>query len=314
MQFIGNRYDILNYNGKIEAGKFYKARDTYYNNMVYIKVINHFNKIKDTFKVDLIDESTVANHTELPQVAKINRNGIHCTEFDVYYYIASEYFEGQTLKEYIYSNELSKSSIINITSQIIRAIEGTNLVGLYHGGLNSNNIFIDKNENIKIYDYGITKANDGVNPRLNDDINYLCPHQLNIDYTDISSDFFALGIILFEMVFKRMPFGYDKTNKERLKSVDKGINWHLLTYKDEYSDILKIIKKLLARKDKYKTTGEILVDLSSIMYEEANIDDLKENVEHEQVSKNEYRKKNSSKLLVTAFIVFLVTMIVVSNF
>ena len=311
MQFIGNRYDILDYNGEIEVGKLYKARDAYSNNIVYVKLINNSELIKETFKPDLIDESTVVNHIALPQIAKVYINGIHCTEFELYYYIVYEYFEGQTLKDYIYNNNLSKKSIVNITSQIIRAIESTNLVNLYHGGLNANNILIDKDENIKIYDYGITKANDGVNPRLNDDINYLCPHQLNIDYTDISSDFFALGIILFEMMFREMPFGYDACNKERLKNVDKDIKWHLLIYNDEYTDILNIIKKLLSRKNKYKNTGEILVDLSGIMYEQANIDTVIEETDNIYELKT---KKKSSKVLVSMFIALLTVMIVVSSF
>ena len=71
MQFIGNRYDILDYNGKIEAGKLYKARDAYSNNIVYVKLINNSELIKETFKPDLIDESTVVNHIALPQIAKV---------------------------------------------------------------------------------------------------------------------------------------------------------------------------------------------------------------------------------------------------
>lgn len=32
----------------------------------------------------------------------------------------------------------------------------------------------------------------GVNIRMNDNISFLSPHQLNINYTDIESDFFAI--------------------------------------------------------------------------------------------------------------------------
>ena len=82
------------------------------------------------------------------------------------------------------------------------------------------------------------------------------------------------------MMFREMPFGYDACNKERLKNVDKDIKWHLLIYNDEYTDVLNIIKKLLSRKNKNKNTGEILVDLSGIMYEQANIDTVIEETDN----------------------------------
>ena len=72
MQFIGNRYDILDYNGEIEVGKLYKARDAYSNNIVYVKLINNSELIKETFKPDLIDESTV----RLISVPVPNYNGL----------------------------------------------------------------------------------------------------------------------------------------------------------------------------------------------------------------------------------------------
>ena len=67
MQFIGNRYDILDYNGEIEVGKLYKARDAYSNNIVYVKLINNS---------ELINEIDIVWASSDPSVATVNENGI----------------------------------------------------------------------------------------------------------------------------------------------------------------------------------------------------------------------------------------------
>ena len=311
MQFIGNRYDIIDYSGEIEVGRLYKARDTYYNNMVYIKLINKVDMLKNSFIPDLIDESTVLKNIKSNYIGKVLHTDIHCSEYDVYYYIVSEYFEGQTLKEFIYSNSLNRNTIVNIATQIAKALESANLNYLYHGSLNPNNILVDKNENIKIYDFGIVKANKGSSLLNNNKPYYLCPHQLNIDYTDIESDFFALGIIMFEMIFRQLPFGEYYNKKDMLKHVDKGVSWSLLNYDNTYDDIVKISKKLLSRKEKYNSTSEILIDLTCIKYEEANIEQeqIFEEYDETEISKKEF--KASKKLILSMFVLVMTIMIVV---
>lgn len=326
MQFIGNRYELLDFDDGIQMGKLCRARDTYENKIVYIKLINKIDKLSSEFKPDLIDELTVLNQINSPYIAKVEHIDIHCTEFDTYYYIVSEYHYGESLKEYIYNNELSVESITNISIKIVKILDKLNSMGLYHGSLNPNNIIIDRNEEIKIYDLGIAKANKGINLRLNNEICYLCPHQLNINFTDKESDFFVLGIILFEMVFRELPFGYAYNEKEMLRSVDKGIRWSLLIYDDRYERIINIAKKLLDRKAKYRDASNILVDLSSIMYDESKkakevktkYEEFEENEEYYEEEYYEtdvysYSVNYKKKLLFSGFMVLLIISIVISS-
>ena len=54
MQFIGNRYEILDYDDEIQVGKLYTARDTYYNRTVYIKLIKNVSVVnKRLIKVNI---------------------------------------------------------------------------------------------------------------------------------------------------------------------------------------------------------------------------------------------------------------------
>ena len=316
MQFIGNRYEILEYDDEIQVGKLYIARDIYYNRMVYIKLIKKVEKLRVGFMPNLIDESTVLSQINSEHIGKLLHIDIHCTEYDIYYYIVSEYFEGETLKSFVHNNILDRNTIANLAMNIVKSLEIANINHLYHGSLNPNNILIDENKNIKIFDFGITKANKGVNLRLDNTLSYLCPHQLNIDYTDKESDFFSLGIILFEMVFREVPFGNAYTDKEMLKQVDKGVRWSLLEYDKSLEDIVKIIKKLLSRDNKYKTTQEIVIDLSNIIYEHVELE--KEECKEQEEIIYEEQKVNTNninlkrKFVMSMIILFLAIIIIFS--
>lgn len=315
MQFIGNRYEILDYDDEIQVGKLYIARDTYYNRTVYIKLIKNVEKLRIGFMPDLIDESTVLSQINSEHIGKLLHIDVHCTEYDVYYYIVSEYFRGESLKNFMYNNILDRNTIASLAMNIVKALEIANINHLYHGSLNPNNIVIDENKNIKIFDFGITKANKGVNLRLDKELSYLCPHQLNIDYTDKESDFFSFGIILFEMVFRELPFGNAYIDKEMLKQVDKGVRWSLLEYDKSVEDIVKIIKKLLSRDNKYNTTQEIVIDLSNIIYEDVELEEENSEEYYDLVYEEEINIKNVNlkrRLLMSMLILFLVIMIVFS--
>lgn len=56
-----------------------------------------------------------------------------------------------------------------------------------------------------------------INIRSGNNIKYLSPHQICINYTDTESDFFALGLILFECIFKKLPFGESYDEEQMVK-------------------------------------------------------------------------------------------------
>lgn len=282
MKFVGNRYELLNCEESLELNKIYKARDAYDNRKVLIKVIEHTPNISKDFMSNLIDESTAIDEINSPYISKILDVGIHCTEEVVLYYIVSEYCDGIVLSDIISGNYIHLEAIITMATQILKALEQSHSHGLYHGSLKPGNILVDEFYNVKIFDFGVTKANKGVNLRSYGDLRYLCPHQLNINYTDKESDFFTLGVILFESIFKRLPFGQATTDLEMLKLIDKGVNWNEIRAINGNEELINLIKKLMSRTKKYSSTQEILIDLSKIMYVKADIQ------EHEENSGDEY--------------------------
>lgn len=234
--------------------------------------------------------------------------GVDYREDGIWYYMIYEYEKGISLNNIIEGNYLHLEAIISIATQILKGLEAAKEHGMYHGDLNPSNILVDKWYNVKILNFGVTKANHGVNIRSGNNIKYLSPHQLCINYTDTESDFFALGLILFECIFKKLPFGESYDEEQMLKFIDKGINFNALKGINGNEELIEIIKKLLNRTEKYSEFREVILDLSSIMYEKAEIKEslLIEDEQNYKYEKKTKVTKNRNKLLLISAIIIII--------
>lgn len=305
MLIIDDRYEV--YNDSLEIDKFYKAKDLETNSYVFLKKLKQNKNIKDNFIPDLIDESTMILNLDSKYIANI----LDVISDEFTYYIISEYFEGISLFDLVNNTDLKIDNIISISKQIISAMKLCDEKGLYHGAFRLDNIFVDKDYNIKIYDLGITKANGGVNIRMNNNIAFLSPHQLNVNYTDKESDFFAIGIIIYYCLFKKMPFEIGVNDREMLKNIDKGINFNKDRTTALSKGLVDIIKKLLDRKDKYNNYSEILIDLTKIMYVNADIVETKNKKADEEEIYIQHKKSNSFMIKLMSIIMCAVILVMV---
>lgn len=307
MLIIDNRYKIDNEKDEyLQIDKLYRAKDLQLDSDVYIKVIRDNTTIKDTFIANLVDESMMMSNIDCDNVANI----LDVITDESKYYIVSEYFNGISLFDLVNKNNITLDNIIFIMKQMVTSMRMFDEKGFYHGGIRLDNILVDENYNIKIYDLGITKANGGVNIRMNDNISFLSPHQLNINYTDIESDFFAIGVVMYYCLLKKMPFKIAKTEFDMLKNIDKGINLDPEKITIFNEPLIKIIKKLLDRKDKYNNYNEILIDLTEIMYVKADIVENKD-IDLEEVYYEEPKKDNSFMVKLVSIIMCIIILIMI---
>ena len=307
MHFIGDRYSILNKSNNIEFNKLYKAEDLHEDKIVLLKVIKHNNNIGEEFVRNLIDECITIRNINSPYISDMIEVGVDYIDGEKIYYMVYGYDSGVTLSNIMKNKHLKSKILVKIGIQILKGLEDAKEHGIYHGDLNPENILVDDLYNIKILSFGKVKANDGVNTRSSNSLTYLSPYQLCINHTDIESDLFALGIILFECVFKRLPFGESNDEEQMLAFIDKGVDFKELEGICESKELVNIIKKLLSRKDKYSTFRDVIVDLSSIMYEEA---DLKQPVLIEtDLKENKKTKVKATKFFMSSIIMIIIVFI-----
>ncbi|MEP7310527.1 MAG: serine/threonine-protein kinase [Acidobacteriota bacterium] len=156
----------------------------------------------------------------------------HGTEWG-YFYIAMEYLEGRTLSEVIASGPLNSERAAGIAVQLCEfleaahgfsvTIDGRPLRSLLHGDLKPRNIKVSPDDRVKVLDFGIAKALSLSRKVTRNDfgsIAYLSPERLESGEIDPHADFWALGVLLYEMVSGDLPFRAPDTRRldQRIQS------------------------------------------------------------------------------------------------
>jgi serine/threonine protein phosphatase PrpC len=130
-------------------------------------------------------------------------------------YTVAEYIEGQTLAQWMIDNPRPDlETVRGIVEQIVRGLRAFHRKEMLHQDLRPANIMIDRHGTVKIIDFGSTKVA-GVaeaRPSLEGDpilgtAQYAAPEYFLGEAGTTRSDIFALGVITYQMLTGRLPYG-----------------------------------------------------------------------------------------------------------
>jgi serine/threonine protein kinase len=130
------------------------------------------------------------------------------------YYLAMEYLEGKDVGEVIETmGAIPVEAIATIASKAADALHYAHQRGIIHRDVKSGNIFITQKGEVKLTDFGIAYV-PGKSPLTQPGIaigtpEYMSPEQIRGEKADPRSDIFSLGVVLYEMLTGRRPFGVD---------------------------------------------------------------------------------------------------------
>jgi serine/threonine protein phosphatase PrpC len=130
------------------------------------------------------------------------------------YYIA-EYIEGMTLRQWM--DDLPQSTLTqtrNFIIQISRGLRAFHRLEMIHQDLKPENIIIDEHGSLKIIDFGSTKIAgiEEISKPIESNnilgtINYTAPEYHTGDIGSNRSDIFSLGVIAYELLTGKLPYG-----------------------------------------------------------------------------------------------------------
>ncbi|XP_036606575.1 interferon-induced, double-stranded RNA-activated protein kinase [Trichosurus vulpecula] len=129
-----------------------------------------------------------------------SRSKINCL------FIVMEFCEGGTLKDWIdreRCNEPDKALSLNLFQQITAGVEYIHSEKLIHRDLKPSNIFLVDKTKIKIGDFGLVTSLKNFEDRTKGvgTPSYMSPEQRNVQAYGNEVDIFALGLILFELLY-----------------------------------------------------------------------------------------------------------------
>lgn len=275
-KIINERYKVTKKLGGGGMSRVYLAEDSILKRSVAIKAI----RIPSGEKEEAIKrfEREVHNLTQLSHDNIVNVFDV--TEDDENFYLVMEYIEGLTLSEYIQKNHpLDVDTILNFINQIINGIKHAHDTKIVHRDIKPQNILVDKNQTLKILDFGIAKAlSETTMTETNHvlgTVQYLSPEQARGDITDNGTDIYSMGVVLYEMLIGKPPFSGETAVSIAIKHIQDPMP----NVTDERSDIRQALSNVVLKateKDKmerYQSVREMQNDLETVMSDERASED-----------------------------------------
>ncbi|MHC9542479.1 MAG: serine/threonine protein kinase [Vulcanimicrobiota bacterium] len=128
-----------------------------------------------------------------------------------YLYLVMEYIDGDTLQSRAAKGEIPLDMVMHYASQVAEALCYAHEKGIVHRDVKPGNIMITGINKAMLMDFGIarrkdlpvyTQAGQGLGTPA-----YASPEQINGKSIDWRSDYYSLGILLYEILAGRHPFG-----------------------------------------------------------------------------------------------------------
>jgi tetratricopeptide (TPR) repeat protein len=184
-------------------------------------------------------------------------------------YIVMEYLDGQDLQKTARQPPpMSLERKVAIIVQVLAGLAHAHKAGLVHRDIKPANIFIIKEDgSVKITDFGVVRdptASITGTGNIVGTADYMSPEQVKgARGVDGRSDLFSVGCMLYELVTGRRPFHADNLMAIFYKITHEEANFDLVPAGPEYSTLLPILMKALAKESeqRYQTAFEFAVDL-----------------------------------------------------
>ncbi|HEX8920258.1 MAG TPA: protein kinase, partial [Pyrinomonadaceae bacterium] len=269
------RYEIRSQLGEGGMGEVYLAEDTRLNRFVALKFL--------PLEVASDQKRMQRFNQEAQAVSALNHPNIitiHEIEQDVPVpYITTEYIEGVTLRDRMASHLMTIEEALDVAIQTASALSAAHAKEIVHRDIKPENIMLREDGYVKILDFGLAKLMEkqATGPeavtQVHTDVGsvigtarYMSPEQARGIEVDARTDIFSLGIVLYEMVAGKSPFG-GGTNHEVVAAILKEEPPPLSELvPDAPLKLQEVVSRALCknRDERYQTARELLNDLRAL--------------------------------------------------
>lgn len=278
-------YRILRRLGKGGMGEVFLAEDTkQHGRKVALKVLpdeltrseSRLRRFKQEARAVL-----ALNHPNILTVFEIGESADH-------YYIATEYIEGETLRQVLWREPLRLDEALGVAIQVAMALEAAHNAGIVHRDIKPENIMLRqdrfvRDRFVKVLDFGLAKLTDREGSAADPEAvtipvtetspglvmgttGYMSPEQAEGESIDARSDIFSLGVVMYEMIAGEPPFKGRTDSHTRVSIIDHEpapLTDHVPHVPRQLE---RIIGKSLAkdRLKRYQTVTDLKLDLEQL--------------------------------------------------
>ena len=294
------RYEIRSKIGEGGMGEVYLAQDTRLDRKVALKLLPA-DVASDPGRMHrFVQEAKAASGLNHPNIITI----YEIDETDARRFIAMEFVEGETLRERMDAGPLKLSETVKIATQTASALAAAHNAGIIHRDIKPDNIMIRRDGIIKVLDFGLAKLVERLPSEFVDTeaptsialksepgsvigtAIYMSPEQARGVPVDSRTDIFSLGVVIYEMVARCLPFKGADTIEILASILSDKEPLPIARYApDAPPDLERIVEKTLAkeRDERYQSAKELVIDLRHLK-KRLNVDaELKRSTQHGKV-------------------------------
>ncbi|HXG64331.1 MAG TPA: protein kinase [Blastocatellia bacterium] len=280
-----SHYRIIRKLGAGGMGEVYLAEDTRLDRKVALKVLPA-KSIKEEERLRrFFQEARAASALNHPNIITIYDIG----QADGIHFIATEFVDGQTLRQRMAGGKLKLREILDIAIQIAEALSAAHQSGIIHRDIKPENVMLRRDGYVKVLDFGIAKLmeasgeqqlesenkehNAATTALVKTDSNivmgspsYMSPEQARGLTVDARTDIFSLGVVLYEVMAGMRPFE-GATSGDVIVSILHHQPPPLGRFSEDIPEPLeRIVMKALSkeREQRYQTAEEMLGDLLAL--------------------------------------------------
>lgn len=268
-------YKIMSHIGSGGMGEVYLAEDTRLGRKVALKLLPAaFTTDEDRLR-RFRQEAQAASALNHPNILTVYEIG----QTDSIHFIAMEYVEGQTLRERMSRSRMKLREVLDVAIQGASALAAAHQAGIVHRDIKPENIMVRADGYVKALDFGLAKLTE---QRASDTlegptaalvktgpgvvmgtVNYMSPEQAEARPVDHRTDIFSLGVVLYELLTGKRPFG----GKSAIDTLHAIINEEPRPAVELNSqlppEVTDILAKAMAKTpgERYRHAGDFELDL-----------------------------------------------------
>jgi eukaryotic-like serine/threonine-protein kinase len=197
-----------------------------------------------------------------PAVVELHDYGVHAGRE----YLAMDYFPRGDLKARMYQG-ISESEALRYVGYIASALRVVHHAGILHRDLKPPNVMLRENDDVVLIDFGLARNLEGGLQSTRTGVlrgspYYMSPEQALGEQLDARTDLYSLGIIFYEMLTGRKPFG----GTSAIEVLQEHVNAPVPQLPERYAHYQSLLARLLAksREERFASAEEVIEALVTV--------------------------------------------------